>query len=315
MAIYFAAGLNCDRECWKEEQRCPSCSKISRLEHPDIHLIYPIPYGSIEKSMPAIIESRRKNFFNRGEFGRKARSTGIDLVRSVIERASKHPFEGRKTIIILFEAHLATREAQNAFLKLLEEPPESVVIILITEHSGKLLPTITSRCYKVRFNYLPISAVESILRETFSLKKEEAKERAILSEGNIRRAVRYGDERFRAAERGAKRIVCKVLDRKPRDITNEAGILAKEYDREELEMLLEEVVRIFRVIIRTEQTDGDVPESIIKELGEERIAIAGLRNFPADLEKILSAVNNLRKNADVELTLLQLLLDLAGEWY
>ncbi|MCD6379615.1 AAA family ATPase [bacterium] len=315
MALYFAARINCGGECWREDQRCASCSKISRLEHPDVHLIYPIPYGSIETSLAIIIESRRKNFFNRGEFGRKSRSIGIDLIRSVIEKASKHPFEGKKTIIIIFEAHLATREAQNAFLKLLEEPPQSVIIILITEFQDRLLPTITSRCYKVRFDYLSTSDVESFFHETLNLKEEEAKERAIFSEGNIRRAVRYGDERFRAIEKGAKRVVCRIIDRKPRDITIEAGILAKEYDREELELLLEEVVRIFRVLMKAEQTNGDMPESIKSELGEKRVALAKLRNFPEDLGKILSSVKNLGGNADVELTLLQLLLDLAGEWY
>jgi len=315
MALYFAAGLNCKSGCWKGEQSCVSCSKISRFEHPDVHLIYPIPYGEIEKSMSIIIESRRKNFFASGEFGKKPRSIGIDLIRSVIEKASKYPFEGKKTIAIIFEAHLATREAQNAFLKLLEEPPQSVVIVLVTEFPDRLLPTIISRCYKIRFDYLPVSAVESVLREALNLKEDEAKERAVLSEGNIRRAVRYGDEKFRAVEKGAKRVVCRILDRNPRDITIEAGVLAREFDREELETLFEEVVRIFRMLMKTKHADTEIPGVIKSELGDERIAAAEIRNFSEDLEKILTAVKNLRRNADAELTVLQLLLDLAGEWY
>ncbi|MDZ7860455.1 MAG: AAA family ATPase [Candidatus Krumholzibacteriota bacterium] len=315
MALYFAARINCSGDCFKEELSCPVCSKISRLEHPDVHLVYPLPYGSIEKSYPVVIESRREDFFNSGEFGRKARSIGIDLIRDVIEKASKHPFEGKKTLVIIYEAHLATIEAQNAFLKLLEEPPKSVVIILVTEFPDKLLPTITSRCYEVRFDYLSAADVESFLIENRGLKKEEAIKRAVLAEGNIRRAVRYGDKRFRGLVRKAERIVGLILDGEGRNITLETEALAVEYDREELAALLEEIARVFRILMKSDQKRGELQEAVLAELGRERIAGAKKRNIPADLEKIFKASENLSRNADVELTLLQLMLDLAGEWY
>lgn len=315
VALYIAAGLNCEGDCLKGEHSCPVCSKISRLEHPDIHLIYPLPYGSIEKSYSAVIESRREDFFNSGEFGRKARSIGIDLIRSVIEKTSKHPFEGKKTLVIIYEAHLATIEAQNAFLKLLEEPPRSVVIILVTEFPDKLLPTITSRCYEVRFDYLSDADVESFLIENRGLKKEEALRRAALSEGNIRRAVRYSDKRFRGLVKKAERIVGLILDGEGRKITLEAEALAGEYDREELAALLEEIARVFEILMRKDQKRVELQEAVIGELGRERIAGAEKRDIPSDLGKILKAADNLSRNADVELTLLQLMLDLAGEWY
>ncbi len=314
-ALGFAAALNCEKGPGRRCEGCPACARVFRLEHPDVHLVFPVPYGSAEKTLPVIMESRRENFFNYGEFGNRARSIGIDLIRGVVERASRQPYEGGRTVVLVFEAHLATVEAQNSFLKLLEEPPASVVIILVTEFPDRLLPTMTSRCFKVRFGGLSQDAVKKIMISTIGSEDEEAARAAALSEGNLRRALRFQDERFRRVSEGAVQAVGAVAGGREGDIAVLAESMARGFDREEVRDMLEEFSRNLRVI--NESAGGPAPGDgfFSKALGKEAVKAVKARNFPSDLRRISQAAEALRKNADTELALVQLFLDLAGKWY
>jgi DNA polymerase-3 subunit delta' len=83
-------------------------------------------------------------------------------------------------------------QAANSFLKTLEEPPSSTVIILVAHNPFKLFPTIISRCQGVRFNPLPVSSVREIVNkkvEEGEIAPEEAELRTIRSRGQISRAL------------------------------------------------------------------------------------------------------------------------------
>jgi len=73
-------------------------------------------------------------------------SLGIDEVRKIIEEVSKKPYEGDRKVIIIHNGDKLTIQAQNAMLKTIEEPPNGVYIILLTESLELLLDTIKSRC-------------------------------------------------------------------------------------------------------------------------------------------------------------------------
>lgn len=84
-----------------------------------------------------------------------ASNRGIDDVRALRETISGSPVIGRKKIYIIDEVHMLTKEAFNALLKTLEEPPQHVVLILATTESAKIPATILSRC--ARFDFRPLS--------------------------------------------------------------------------------------------------------------------------------------------------------------
>lgn len=316
-AVCFASRLNCVGAASCAESRCASCGKAARLEHPDLHLVYPLPSGPVEKSLPALMDSRREDFLASGEFGNKARSIGIDQVRKIIEEAAKHPFEGRRSALIVCEAHMATKEAQNAILKLLEEPPEPVVMILVTEHPDMLLGTIISRCREVRFDPLPEETVADFLSTFYSVEKKEAKRLASVAEGNIRRGLRFLDERFLGLKKDAGSMIRLVLEGKAKGLPAEAASAAGSYTREETGDLLAEMAAVLRRIIRHREGMLSPAEAgaLEKELGRDAIEASGGRNLPEDMRKIEAASKVLRRNVDMELTLTQLLLDLAGKWY
>ena len=316
-SVWLASRLNCVSPENCDERRCPSCSKSAKLEHPDIHLVYPIPYGSEDKSVSAIIDSRREDFFNYGEFSGKARSIGIGLVRRIGEWVSKMPYEGRSTVVILIEAHLATVEAQNAFLKLLEEPPGSAVFILVTDFPDKLLPTILSRCREIRFAHLEDGVVAKFLRSYRSLDSGEAERLASLAEGDLRRAVKLLDEGFVRIRGDAVNLVRLVTEGRAGDLLVESEVMARRYSREEVGELFGEIAVIFRAAMRLNAGCGAVGTGgeLEDELGKGYLEGMGRRKIPEDLRKIRAATANLKRNADLELTMSQLFLDLTRKWY
>jgi DNA polymerase-3 subunit delta' len=88
----------------------------------------------------------------------------LGQVRTLIQSSHYLPSEGPKKIFILTAASFM-KEAANSLLKVLEEPPDTVHLILLAEHPGELLPTIRSRCATVRLGALPVDEIEMLLAD------------------------------------------------------------------------------------------------------------------------------------------------------
>src|SRR5204863_7715310 len=87
----------------------------------------------------------------------------IEQVRDAVDRAAYRPFEGKSRVVVIDEADALMAQAQNALLKTLEEPPSASVFILVTAHPDVLLPTVLSRCPRLRFGPLEPSEVAAAL--------------------------------------------------------------------------------------------------------------------------------------------------------
>lgn len=94
-----------------------------------------------------------------------ASNRGIDEIRQLKEKINYQPSKGRKKIYIIDEVHMLTKEAFNALLKTLEEPPEHVIFILATTEADKILPTIISRCQRYDFKTLSPAEMKEKLGE------------------------------------------------------------------------------------------------------------------------------------------------------
>lgn len=99
-----------------------------------------------------------------------ASNRSIDEIRNLKEKINYQPVEGLKKVYIIDEAHMLTKEAFNALLKTLEEPPAHVIFILATTELEKILPTIISRCQ--RYDFKPLEFHEMKERLKFILKEE-----------------------------------------------------------------------------------------------------------------------------------------------
>lgn len=138
----FAKAILCNGLNNKPCNKCESCATFQGGNNPDITII-----DSSEKSIKT--------------------ETIKEMVKSVYEK----PLKSQKKVYIINNSQKMTREAQNSLLKTLEEPPEYVVLILITENENLLLNTIKSRCVKIKFNNLSKTEVKKILEEKYDLKE------------------------------------------------------------------------------------------------------------------------------------------------
>ena len=128
-----------------------------------------------------------------------ASNRGIDDIRSLRESASYRPMRARFKIFIVDEAHMLTKEAVNAFLKTLEEPPPHVKLFFATTEPEKLLPTFVSRCQQVRLELLPEGEIASRLLAVFEKEGIRAgpgvaQEVARRSRGGLRDALSLCDQ-------------------------------------------------------------------------------------------------------------------------
>ncbi|MGM0471074.1 MAG: DNA polymerase III subunit gamma/tau [Bacillota bacterium] len=128
-----------------------------------------------------------------------ASNRGIDEIRKLREKVKFFPTEGNYKIYIIDEAHMLTKEAFNALLKTLEEPPEYVIFILATTEPHSLLPTILSRCQRFDFSRLSIQNLEERLnfiaqQEEIELSTEAALSIAKNAEGGMRDAISLLDQ-------------------------------------------------------------------------------------------------------------------------
>ena len=109
-----------------------------------------------------------------------ASNTGVDDVRDIIENSQYRPSRSRYKVYIIDEVHALSKNAFNALLKTLEEPPEHVVFILATTEAEKVLPTILSRCQRYDFRNIPTREILGHLKHICQEEKIAADDAALL---------------------------------------------------------------------------------------------------------------------------------------
>ena len=202
---------------------CPSCRRIARGVHADVLLIEPGETGAIK----------------------------IDQVRDAIVRAAYRPFEGRRRVVIVDDADAVNPEAQNALLKTLEEPPVASTFVLVTSRPDMLLPTVRSRCQRLRFGRLSPADVASVLMREHAYAEADAHAAASLSDGSVGLALEGGSEAFvdaREAAAGLLETVAASNDPRRRLEGAKAltGAVRGGSDREELARRLRALASILR---------------------------------------------------------------------
>lgn len=130
-----------------------------------------------------------------------ASSRGIDEIRTLREGVRFSPLRGEVKVYIIDEVHMLTKEAFNALLKTLEEPPKHAIFILATTEEDKVPGTIISRCQHFSFRKIPhnilAEAVTSDARkEGFEIDKDAAELIALFAEGSFRDALGMLDQLF-----------------------------------------------------------------------------------------------------------------------
>ncbi len=182
-ALSTAQALNCTAPARQPDTIdacgvCSACTRIARGVHPDVLIVEPGDSGSIK----------------------------IEQVRDVVERAGYRPFDGRRRVVIVDEADALVPAAQNALLKTLEEPPPSSVFLLITSRPDSLLPTVLSRCPRLRFRPLDPDEVAALLMNR-GRREAEARAIAATADGSIGHALEASAAEVVEAREVASRVL------------------------------------------------------------------------------------------------------------
>jgi DNA polymerase-3 subunit delta' len=162
-AFDIARALNC-QSSEKPCNTCQSCHKISNGNHADVVTIN-------LNSSSGNNESKQRT------------KISIENIREMEWYANLSPYEGEYRIFIIDGAENLSGEAANSFLKTLEEPPPTVIFLLLTSNESQLLPTVVSRCQRLELKPLAIEEVERILIDSRGVEPQKAKLLARISRG------------------------------------------------------------------------------------------------------------------------------------
>ena len=180
-ALEVARALNCRTP--KDNEACgvcPSCVRILRLNYP--------PPAEADEWLQ-IIWSDHPDV---GLVVAPKRVLRVEQMRHIEREANFRPFEGKARVFLIDEAERLNDASANALLKVLEEPPRTCHLILITARPAILPPTVLSRCQMIRFSPLTPDEIETHLTKNKLADNKTARLRARASRGSMGRAL-YGD--------------------------------------------------------------------------------------------------------------------------
>lgn len=195
LAFELALRLLCDGDGDEPCGTCSNCKLVPPLRHPDLHIVFPLPArksgGDDDEKEFATLISEHVAMLAADPYApaipSKAKEIRIVAIRTALRRMSLKPFQSRRKVCLILHADTMNEAAQNALLKLLEEPPPDSYFLLTGENERMLRPTIRSRCR--RLSIPPLSRAE-IAAALCALKAPAAaaETAATVAEGSFSRA-------------------------------------------------------------------------------------------------------------------------------
>lgn len=207
MAMAFAQYINCENKTEEDScGTCPSCSKYQKIAHPDLHFVYPTATTKdIKEAVSANFMELWRNFTATNKFPivqdwaqfidaeNKQVNISVEESRRLIRSLSLKAFEAKFKVVIIWLAEQMNTSAANSLLKVLEEPPEKTIFLLVVNDIEKILPTILSRTQVVKIRPFNADEIATYLSEDGS-STQENEYTAHLAEGNMNKALKLHNE-------------------------------------------------------------------------------------------------------------------------
>jgi len=278
-SIEFAKVINCENKGIDACEECVSCRKIKSLNHPDVFII---------------------------QKGKESRFIKIDRIRDIAYQASLKPYEARKKIFIIIDAEDMNEEAQNALLKMLEEPRANQVFILTSSMISGILPTVISRCKVIKFNLLSQAQIRELLIKKQGLDETEAELFSRMALGSPARAIGF-KQKDEVRERD--RMLNDFFFRK-RAIFREELCDEKKYDN--LEKSLGMLLSWYRDLLVSKYTEDKNIFLNVDRIEEifSYSARFSTNKIERDMSSVIKAINYIKRNVNPKMALFNMALEL-----
>ena len=199
MAIAYAQFLLCNFS-----DDVTACQiKCNKLQHPDLHFAFPVTTNDSVKKHPvsSLFLNDWRDFIATQPYGslfnwlqhigveNKQGLIGVDEAEEVVKKLKLKSYEGGFKVMIIWMAEKMNSAAANKLLKLIEEPPEKTVFLLVTESEEQIINTIKSRCQALHFPKLAEEDIANALIVNYQISENEALHIAHQSEGNYNKAL------------------------------------------------------------------------------------------------------------------------------
>ncbi|TLU98294.1 DNA polymerase III subunit [Dyadobacter luticola] len=207
LALAFATYINCENR--QEDDACgvcASCSKMSKLIHPDMHFIFPIATSkkldgkTSEAFLPLwrsfLLENPYRvlpEWLDHISAENKQGNISVEEARGILKKLSVKAYEGEYKILLIWKPDIMNAASSNAILKILEEPPEKTLFLLVSDQSDKLITTIISRTQRVTIPAFSDKDVRHFLNE-HNVAVAAASQIAFLCDGNLSEALQLVHE-------------------------------------------------------------------------------------------------------------------------
>ncbi len=186
-----------------------SCrNKVSKLMHPDLHFVYPVNTSDIAKKN-AISDNYAegwRNFVLNNPYAslfewlqslgleKKQGNISKNEAENISKKLSLKAFEGGYKVMIIWMADNMNSECANKILKLVEEPSEKTLLLLLTEREEQIISTIRSRCQKLTFPLLSETDITAALTTNLNIKEQLAAQLARRARGDYNKALQLQEE-------------------------------------------------------------------------------------------------------------------------
>jgi DNA polymerase-3 subunit delta' len=204
MAIAYAQYIICSNQNAENSGSNEACNlKFNKISHPDLHFIYPTVSTEDVKTKPKSIDfiTEWRQFLSENLYGslfdwyqmlgvkNKQGEIRVDDAQEILKSLSLKSYEGGYKIMIIWMADKLNTAASNKLLKLLEEPTDKTVFILISENEEDIIQTIRSRCQVLHFNGLPEKIIADALVSKENIESKTAVKIAHQAQGNYNKAL------------------------------------------------------------------------------------------------------------------------------
>ena len=216
LAIAYAQYILCQNSGGENITGNEECNlKFNKLMHPDMHFVFPVAVNASVKKHPVsdLFLNEWRDFIEHNPYGdlldwyqqlgieNKQGQIGVDEAESVVRKLSLKSYEGGFKVMLIWMAEKMNIAASNKLLKLIEEPPNKTVLLLITENEDQIINTILSRCQVVKLFPLGENKIKSALLEYEHITENEAIKIAHQSDGDWNKALKIahnssGDEQY-----------------------------------------------------------------------------------------------------------------------